>query len=176
MLGASSASNTVTSCPSRPNASAAISPTGPPPAIAMESSPIRNPSLLGCRVLLAVGARPDAVPPRRQDAVRVDRVLDPLGEPPVSVIVEGVLVRGEVHEVQVGAVLAVALLAEVLDQAFGERVGVRDAGLVGPVELHGADHDPGSLTGDHEPAGEVQARAEDAGAQLVDEVGDVGAR
>src|SRR5204862_3976742 len=60
--------------------------------------------------------RPDPVPAGREDAVRVDGVLDRLAEPAVGVIVERVLVGGEVHEVEVGAILAVALLRGLLDE------------------------------------------------------------
>src|SRR5215213_3843991 len=60
--------------------------------------------------LVAEMLRPDALLARREDPVGIQRVLDGLVEPPLGVVAEGVLLRREVHEVQVRAVLAVALL------------------------------------------------------------------
>ena len=63
--------------------------------------------------------------PGREDAGRVERVLDRLAEAPVGVVVPRVLVGGEVHEVEVRAVLAVAELGGVDAPALGDVVGAR---------------------------------------------------
>src|SRR5688572_21148316 len=60
--------------------------------------------------------RPDAALARREDAVRIERILDLLVQAPRGVVVPVVGRGHEVHEGDVGAVLAVALLARVLDQ------------------------------------------------------------
>ena len=78
--------------------------------------------------------RPDPLLARREDAVRVQRVLDRLGEAPVGVVVEAVLVGGEVHEVQVRAVLAVALLGRLAHEPLRDVVGGARLRLVLGVE------------------------------------------
>ena len=67
--------------------------------------------------------RPDAVPAGRENAVRVDGVLDRLAETAVGVVAEAVLVRGQIHEVQMRAVLAVAVLGRLAHQQLGRVVG-----------------------------------------------------
>ena len=78
---------------------------------------------LGGPVAVAHRPRPDPLLAGREDAVGIQRVLDRLGEAPVGVVVEAVLVGGEVHEVQVRAVLAVALLGRLAHEPPGHVVG-----------------------------------------------------
>ena len=77
---------------------------------------------------MRAGQMPDL--PGGQDAVGVHRVLDALVEAAVRVVVEPVLVGGEVHEVDMGAVLAVAAPARLLHEPPRQRVGLLALRLV----------------------------------------------
>ena len=100
----------------------------------------RRPAGLGLGELLGLGAglaqrpRPDSLLAGREDAVGVDGVLDRLGEPEVGVVAERVLLGGDVHEVEVGAVLAVPVLRGLLDEEPARVVRAARLGLVLRVE------------------------------------------
>ena len=85
-------------------------------------------------VAVAHPLRPDPLLAGREDAVGIQRILDRLGEATVGVVVERVLVGGEVHEVQVRAVLAVALLGRLRHEPPGHVVGGAGLRLVLRVE------------------------------------------
>ena len=94
----------------------------------------------------------------RDDAVRVQRVLDRLVEPPLRVVVEAELVRREVHERQVGAVLAVAEPAGRRDHPPRVLVRGADLRLVLGVERDHVDERGGPRVDREHPAEVVEAR------------------
>src|SRR5579871_6187778 len=67
--------------------------------------------------------RPDALLAGREDAVRIDGVLDLLVEAALRVVGPAVLLLCEVHEVEVRAVLAVALLRRLAHEQLAGVVG-----------------------------------------------------
>ena len=90
----------------------------------------RYPSLLRHSPSLPIIApRPNAILARRQDALGIERILDRLIQLHLRIIVKVVRVGDLVHEREVRAVLAPALVRSVgdegLDEAVGAAFGVR---------------------------------------------------
>jgi len=89
--------------------------------------------------------RPNALFSRRQDSLRVERILQPLDKSPVSVIVEVIGIGNEVHVVNMRPILAEATFPSFLVQIAEDDIDRPPVFWVGLVENHHVDEDDMSL-------------------------------
>ena len=121
--------------------------------------------------LLIIALRPNAIFPRRQDPLWIERILNRLIELHLRIVVEVIRVGNLVHEREVRAVFAPALLGGVVDERLDELVGAAFGVGVFAVEDE-ADDVVHFAHADNEGADEVEAEL--AAAAFGDGVLEVG--